>query len=142
MTKDGRILHVMISGSRYDDHEGVPAGILVILHDITRTKALEAQFRQAQKMEAIGTLAGGIAHDFNNLLQAISGYAQLLLWGKSRDGSRVPGAVGDSEGRERATQSVRQLLTFSRKMEGERRPLNLNQEVLEAEMILRGPFRK
>ena len=54
-TKDGRILNITISGSRYDDHEGAPAGILAILHDITRTKALEAQFRQAQKMEAIGT---------------------------------------------------------------------------------------
>jgi PAS domain S-box-containing protein len=136
-TKEGRILSVTSSGSRYDDHEGVPAGILVILHDITRTKTLEAQFRQAQKMEAIGTLAGGIAHDFNNLLQVISGYAQLLLWGKS---DRDPGhheLEGIQKAVQRAAQLIRQLLTFSRKMEGKRRPLDLNQEILEAEKMLK-----
>ena len=114
-TKDGRILNITISGSRYDDHEGVPAGILVILHDITRTKALEAQFRQAQKMEAIGTLAGGIAHDFNNLLQVISGYAQLLLWGKSNMDPGHHELLEIQKAVERAAQLIRQLLTFSRK---------------------------
>jgi PAS domain S-box-containing protein len=136
-TKDGRTLSITISGSRYNDHGGAPAGILVILHDITRTKSLEAQFRQAQKMEAIGTLAGGIAHDFNNLLQVIGGYAQLLLWDKS---ARDPGhreLLGIQEAVQRAAQLIRQLLTFSRKVEGNRRPLDLNQEILEAEKVLR-----
>ena len=82
-TKDGRTLHVSISASRYADHKGKPAGMLVILRDISEMKALEAQFLQAQKMESIGTLAGGVAHDFNNLLMAIQGNASLLLMGKS-----------------------------------------------------------
>ncbi len=136
-TKDGRILNLTISGSRYDDHEGAPAGILAILHDITRTKALEAEFRQAQKMEAIGTLAGGIAHDFNNLLQVISGYAQLLLWGKSIMDPGHQEVLEIQKAVERAAQLIRQLLTFSRKMEGKRRPLDLNREILEAEKILK-----
>ena len=136
-TKDGRTLSVTISGSRYDDHEGVPAGILVILHDITRTKALEAQFRQAQKMEAIGTLAGGIAHDFNNLLQAIGGYAQLLLWGKSAKDPGYQELLEIQKAVQRAAQLIRQLLTFSRKVEGKRRPLDLNREILEAEKVLK-----
>ncbi len=136
-TKDGRILNITISGSRYDDHEGAPAGILAILHDITRTKALEAQFRQAQKMEAIGTLAGGIAHDFNNLLQVISGYAQLLLWGKSIMDPGHQELLEIQKAVEREAQLIRQLLTFSRKMEGKRRPLDLNREILEAEKILK-----
>jgi PAS domain S-box-containing protein len=136
-TKDGRTLHLRISGSRYDDHEGSPAGILVILHDITQTKSLEAQFRQAQKMEAIGTLAGGIAHDFNNLLQVIGGYAQLLLWDKSAGDPGYQELLGIQKAVQRATQLIRQLLTFSRKVEGNRRPLDLNQEILEAEKVLR-----
>ncbi len=135
--KNGRILNITLSASRYDDHEGVPAGMLVILRDITQTKALEAQYRQAQKMEAIGTLAGGIAHDFNNILQAITGYTQLLLWGKSGDDSGRHELMQIQKAGERATQLVRQLLTFSRKVEGERRPLNLNQEVLEVEKVVR-----
>jgi len=78
-TKDGRVLDVSISASRYDDHEGKPAGTLSILRNISGKKRLEAQLQQAQKMEAIGTLAGGIAHDFNNLLMGIQGRASLML---------------------------------------------------------------
>jgi signal transduction histidine kinase len=78
-TKDGRLIDVSISASRYDDHESKPAGILVIFQDISKRKELEAEFLQAHKFEAIGTLAGGIAHDFNNLLMGIQGNASLAL---------------------------------------------------------------
>ena len=135
--KNDRILIINLSASRFDDHEGVPAGMLVILHDVTRTKALEAQIRQAQKMEAIGTLAGGVAHDFNNLLQVISGYAQLLLWGKSEWDPGHNELVEIQKAVQRAAQLVRQLLTFSRKVEGNRRSIDLNQEILEAEKMLK-----
>ncbi len=84
-TKDGRTLDISISASRYVDHEGNPAGMLVILRDISEMKELEARFFQAQKMESIGTLAGGVAHDFNNLLMAIQGNASLALMDKSPD---------------------------------------------------------
>jgi two-component system cell cycle sensor histidine kinase/response regulator CckA len=134
--KNDRMLIINLSASRVDDHEGVPAGMLVILHDVTRTKALEAQIRQAQKMEAIGTLAGGVAHDFNNLLQVISGYAQLLLWGRSELDPGHNELVEIQKAVQRAAQLVRQLLTFSRKVEGSRRSLDLNQEILEAEKML------
>jgi two-component system cell cycle sensor histidine kinase/response regulator CckA len=136
ITKDGRTLDITLSGSRYDDHEGAPAGILSIFHDITQTRVLEAQFRQAQKMEAIGTLAGGIAHDFNNLLQVIGGYAQLLLWGKSELDPGHNELVEIQKAVQRAAQLIRQLLTFSRKVEGKHRFLDLNQEILEAEKVL------
>ena len=88
-------------------------------------------------MEAIGTLAGGIAHDFNNLLQVISGYAQLLLWGKSIMDPGHQEVLEIQKAVERAAQLIRQLLTFSRKMEGKRRLLDLNQEILEAEKVLK-----
>jgi PAS domain S-box-containing protein len=77
-TKDGRILDVSVSGSRYDDHEGNRAGMLAIIRDTSDSKRLEAQFHAAQRMEALGTLAGGIAHDFNNLLMGILGNVSLL----------------------------------------------------------------
>ncbi|MFH1102851.1 MAG: PAS domain S-box protein [Pseudomonadota bacterium] len=77
-TKDGRILDVSMSGSRFNDDQGRPAGILAIIRDIAERKKLERQLIQAQKMEAIGTLAGGIAHDFNNLLMGIQGRASLI----------------------------------------------------------------
>ncbi len=77
-TKDGRLLDIYISASKFDDHVGNPAGMLVILRDITQTKEMERQLHHAHRMEAIGTLAGGIAHDFNNLLMGIQGNASLL----------------------------------------------------------------
>ncbi len=79
LTKDGKLLDVSLSASRYNDHEGKPSGMLVVIRNISETKRLEIQFFQAQKMKAIGTLAGGIAHDFNNLLMGIQGRVSLML---------------------------------------------------------------
>jgi|GEM_PF-2126340 len=78
-TKDGRLLDISISASRYDDHEGRAAGMLMVLRDISQRKQLETQLYHAQKMKALGTLAGGVAHDFNNLLMAIQGNISLML---------------------------------------------------------------
>jgi hypothetical protein len=103
----------------------------------TALRATEEQFRQAQKMEAIGQLAGGIAHDFNNLLTAILGYSELLL-DRVRD---QPDVVQDIEeirnAGERARSLTAQLLTFSRKQVLEPQILDLNQVVTDAERILR-----
>ena len=76
--KDGKMRHISISASRYDDHEKKPTGLLVITRDISEKKRLENQLQHAQKMEAIGTLAGGIAHDFNNLLSVVQGNLSLM----------------------------------------------------------------
>jgi len=78
ITKDGTIMSLDTSVSLILDADGSPKGFRGIARDITQRKRLEAQLYQAQKMEAIGTLAGGIAHDFNNLLMAIQGYASLM----------------------------------------------------------------
>jgi len=79
LTKDGRLIDVSISASRYDDHEGKPAGMLAILRDRSEKKRLESQLRHAERMKAIGTLAGGVAHDFNNLLMGIQGNISIML---------------------------------------------------------------
>lgn len=78
LTKDGRILDVSISTSRYNDHQGGPAGILMVLRDVTETRKLQAQLQHAQKMESIGTIASGVAHNFRNILAGISVNGQLL----------------------------------------------------------------
>ncbi|HKP60962.1 MAG TPA: PAS domain S-box protein [Polyangiales bacterium] len=98
---------------------------------------LEAQLRDAQKLEALGTLAGGIAHDFNNILSAIMAYAELIDIDKT-DAAAVKGYVGELQtASRRARDLVRQILTFSRRQTHERRPARLGVVVTEAIKLLR-----
>ena len=135
-TKEGKTIPVSISGAVLRDMDGNPVGSVINLRDISEQKNLESQLQHAQKMEAVGTLAGGIAHDFNNLLQAIQGYTELLLMRKEE------GEPGFRELREviraskRGAELTQQLLTFSRKVESKRKPLDLNQEVGELRQLL------
>lgn len=78
-TKDGDLIDISLSASRFHDHEGNTAGMLVILRDISKNKKLEAQLKHSERMEAIGILAGGVAHDFNNLLMGMMGNVSLML---------------------------------------------------------------
>jgi signal transduction histidine kinase len=98
---------------------------------------LEEQLRQAQKMEAIGTLAGGIAHDFNNILTAIVGYTQLaqLILKQDPKVREYLGAI--LQATRRATDLVRHILTFSRQQPQERRPIQLRPVVAESLKLLR-----
>jgi signal transduction histidine kinase len=105
--------------------------------DLANRKSLEAQLRQAQKMEAFGQLAGGVAHDFNNLLTVITSYSELLLSGaippeEQRDAIREIRKAGD-----RATSLTRQLLAFSRKQLLQPVDLDLNSLIRETEKMLR-----
>jgi len=96
----------------------------------------EKQFRQSQKMEAVGRLAGGIAHDFNNLLTVIMGYSQVLL---TELGPQHPlrGKIEETlKAGERAATLVRQLLTFSRKQSLDPKILSLNTAVTSLENLL------
>ncbi len=134
--RQGKRIQVSISASRYDDHDGNPAGMLVILRDISAQKQLESRLSQAHKMEAIGTLAGGIAHDFNNILQAISGYTQLLLMKKDTEHPDYEKLVAIERSARRAAELTERLLIFGRKKESHLQPVDLNQEIGQAIEIL------
>ena len=116
--------------------EGKPA-IQVIARDITKQKFLERSLRQSQKMEAIGTLAGGIAHDFNNILFSIIGYSELSF-DELEENSPVRKNLREIlEASKRATDLVRQILTFSRQTEHEFSPVQIDLIVKETLTLLR-----
>jgi PAS domain S-box-containing protein len=132
--KDGRIRDVE-TVSHPIELAGQSA-VLLVANDITERLALEAQLRQAQKLESIGQLAGGIAHDFNNILTAILGHASMLLTQKQLNAADAD-AVGEiSIAAERAAGLTRQLLTFSRKQVLQTTDLDLNAVVSQIMKML------
>ena len=119
------------------DASGAITHFVTIRRDITERLQLEAQFRQAQKMESVGQLAGGIAHDFNNLLTLINGMSELVLAQVRQDDPVHADVQEILHAGERAATLTRQLLTFSRRQILESRVLNLNTVVAGLERLLR-----
>jgi len=111
------------------DQTGKHYGRIWSFRDITERRKLEAQFRQAQKMESIGQLAGGIAHDFNNILSAILGNLYLAKLDAENQPAITERLDNISQATRRATDLVNQILTFSRQHKQEREPVKLNQVV-------------
>ncbi|MGA8273314.1 MAG: PAS domain S-box protein [Candidatus Sulfotelmatobacter sp.] len=135
--KDGATITVRISG-RAVASEDEPADVLeAIAEDITERRVLEDQFRQSQKMEAVGRLAGGIAHDFNNLLMVVSGYSEVLLDQLRSDDPLHSKAEAIQQASDRATTLTRQLLAFSRKQHLELKVVDVNTIVQDMERLLR-----
>ncbi len=135
LSKSGSELTVEINSVRIE-WEGRPA-TLNFLRDITEKRKLEVQLRQAQKMDAIGTLSGGIAHDFNNILGIILGNTELAMddvpeWNPARNNLKN---VRDACFR--AKDVVQQILSFSRRTETEQKPLRLASIIEESMKLLR-----
>jgi PAS domain S-box-containing protein len=136
--KDGTPIRLRLSGSAVRDEKGRLVGFEMIAEDVTERRALEAQLRQAQKMEAVGQLTGGIAHDFNNLLTVILANADLLA-------KALPPAASDlrrdleelQAAARRGAGMVRKLLAFSRREELRVRPVDLPRLVADLESVLR-----
>ena len=128
-TKDGRLLEVSISASRYDGHQGKPAGTLVILRDISEKKKFEAKLQYMERMEAIGTLAGGIAHDFNNLMMGMQGNISLILYDANSSHPYYEKLKNIEKLIQSGSELTRQLLGYARKGKYEVKAINLNQIV-------------
>ncbi|MES1255156.1 MAG: PAS domain S-box protein [Acidobacteriota bacterium] len=118
------------------DKEGAPVRGIGISQDVTERQSLQAQFLQAQKMEAIGQLAGGVAHDFNNLLSVILGFCELLLADGDADDSRQADIGEIQKAGTRAAGLTRQLLAFSRRQVIEPTRLDLNVVIADMRVMM------
>jgi len=134
---DGRVTWVSSSKVPLRDKEGHITGLVGISRDITERKNLEAQYLQAQKMEAFGQLAGGVAHDFNNLLAAIMMQLSLMQLESGLPPRIVTGLAELLRNSQRAAALTRQLLLFGRRHDMETRTLDLNQVLEEMFKMLR-----
>jgi len=128
--KDGKHIVVRLAGRMLHDPGDAIPSYEVFVEDITEKRALEEQFRQAQKMEAVGRLAGGVAHDFNNLLMIIGSYADMIPQQLSDPAKVTKYASQISEASSRAAAVTQQLLAFSRKQVLQPTALNLNVLIL------------
>jgi len=142
--KDGSVIWASTNAQYYRDSEGNIKGVQGISRDITETKnevekikKLESRLKQAQKMEAIGTLAGGIAHDFNNILSAIIGYTELALM-KSTPETEIESDLEEViSSAARAKDLVKQILTFSHQTKEEQKPVQVGLIAKEVLKMLR-----
>ena len=135
--KNGELFWEMATISPVRDDSGAITHFVAVKRDITHEVELEDKLRQAQKMEAIGTLAGGIAHDFNNILGGIIGFADLALLRSSPDDPVYEALVNIRRGGKRAADLVQQILTFSRQSVTEKRPVPVQPLIRESLTLLR-----
>ena len=138
--QNGESFDVAISASLILDEKSIPVGAMTSLIDVTQRHHLEAQFRQAQKMEALGQLAGGIVHDFNNLLTAISGYAQLALMDLPESGAHYNDFLQIKTATDRGMDLTQELRMFTRQGSGNMEPLDPNEVIEETFNILKRTF--
>ncbi|MBI2425804.1 MAG: PAS domain S-box protein [Candidatus Hydrogenedentes bacterium] len=137
--KDGSAYVSHVTVTPVYNQERKLTNFAIVQRDISHQIELENQLRQAQKMEAMGTLAGGIAHDFNNILHALIGYANLAGQLALPEQTELAHALEEiQKGGNRAAELVRQILTFSRKSEIEQKPLRAQPLVREALKLIRG----
>jgi PAS domain S-box-containing protein len=135
--KDGRLIETETSVGPIRDDTGTIVNQVGVCRDITDQLHLEAQFHQAQKMEAVGTLSGGIAHDFNNILAAIIGFTEMVIEDVSDNADARRRMEQVLKAALRGRDLVKQILAFSRKTEVERKEISLTPLVTETHALLR-----
>ena len=139
ITKEGKELIVESRWTLVRDEDGQPKSILTVNTDITEKKQLETQFLRAQRMESLGTLAGGIAHDLNNVLTPIMMTVQLLET-KFQDEQSLEWLSIMETNVKRGADLVKQVLSFSRGLEGQRKTLEVGRLISEIEQIAKQTF--
>jgi PAS domain S-box-containing protein len=135
LTQNGRIFEMEVWRTAIEYLERRSS--LAFIVDVSESKSLRSQLFQAQKMESIGTLAGGIAHDFNNLLQVILGYTEILMLRKGKESPDLPNLEAIRKAAKDGGDLVKGLLLFSRQVESNLRPCDLNIELQHVEPILK-----
>jgi|GEM_PF-942973 len=136
-TKSGRLYQEEATITPIRDSAGNIINFVGVKRDVTRESMLEKQLQQAQKMEAIGTLAGGIAHDFNNILAAISGYSELARLDMKNNPRATNNLDKVLKASYRAKELVSQILTFSRQADYENKPVHIGSVVKEVLKLMR-----
>jgi PAS domain S-box-containing protein len=134
--KDGVLYYVDATITPVKDSSGKIINFVVVKRDVTERLELSRQLLQAQKMEAIGTLAGGVAHDFNNILQIVLGYSEVLLQGKKAPEFDYEDVEKIYQAGKRGAELVKGLMMFSRKAEIQPKPINLNEQVEQLTRML------
>lgn len=134
---DGAVRWVSSNGRYLYDNEGRGNRFLGVVRDITEERLLEQRVRDAQKLDALGTLAGGIAHDFNNILAVLRGNLAAIRGEIPADHVLMPFLVDMANACDRAAALVRQILTFGRQHQAERAVIQLGDVVEEAVKLLR-----
>ncbi len=134
--EDGIDRHICAWGRVLFDTEGQAVRFVGVTLDATERKGLEAQFRQAQKMESVARLAGGVAHDFNNLLTVINGYSDMVLQDLPASDEHYDSIMEIRTAGERAAALSGQLLVLSRKQVVQPKEVNLNDIIVEVEKML------
>jgi PAS domain S-box-containing protein len=137
LRKDGKLVWARLTVSVAREAQSQAVLAIAMVEDITERRDLEAQFIEAQKMEAIGHLAGGVAHDFNNILAVIMGYSDLLTSELGPDSPLRKDVEEIRHASDRAAGLTRQLLVFSRKQMVQPVVLDLNDAVKDLEKMLR-----
>ena len=134
---DGAVRWISSNGSFAYDKDDTPVRFIGVVRDITETRRLESQERQAQKLDALGTLAGGIAHDFNNIIAVLRGNLAIVRSELTANAEVMSSVVDMENACNRATALVRQILTFGRRQEQDRKVLQLESVVKDGMRLLR-----
>jgi PAS domain S-box len=135
--KDGGLFVAAVTVSPMRGPDGDVAHFILVQRDITHDMKIESRMRQAQKMEAIGTLAGGIAHDFNNILGGIIGFTDLALLHSTPGTGVHDNLLHIRQGGKRAADLVQQILTFSRQSAMEKVPVPMAALIKESLNLMR-----
>jgi len=141
ITKSGSPRLMQVSSNLLRGQNGTPIGFRALARDVTNRRRLESQLIQAQKMEAVGTLAGGIAHDFNNLLMGIQGYTSLMLLDMAVSHTHYEKLRRIEDQVQSGADLTRQLLGFARGGRYEVKPTNLN-EIIKKTSTMFGRTKK